>query len=67
MPELSIEEINQLCKDVAEVTLADEVAQNMAALNEEEEELLALSQWRNIGSDYDEGADDCNGVFYWDK
>ena len=52
MPELSIEEINQLCKDVAEVTLADEVAQNMAALNEEEEELLALiKEWNSMELD----------------
>lgn len=67
MPDLTLDEINQLCKDIAEVTMADEVAQNMAALDEEENELMALSQWRNWGPDFDEGANDCDGEFYWDK
>ncbi len=60
-----IDRINELCREIAEETMEDE----MAALVEELEELeldnmmLALGP-RAYGPDA--GADDSGGLFYWD-
>ncbi len=59
----SIEEINDLCREIAEETMAD----NVDDLEEEEFNNMMLAMGpRAFGPDADEGANDCDGLFYWD-
>ena len=59
----TIEEINDLCRDIAEETMAD----NVDDLEEEELNNMMLAMGpRAFGPDADEGANDCDGLFYWD-
>jgi hypothetical protein len=59
----SIEEINDLCREIAEETMAD----NVDDLEEEELNNMMLAMGpRAFGPDADEGANDCDGLFYWD-
>ena len=59
----TIEEINDLCREIAEETMAD----NVDDLEEEELDNMMLAMGpRAFGPDADEGANDCDGLFYWD-
>ena len=59
----TIEEINDLCREIAEETMAD----NFDDLEEEELNNMMLAMGpRAFGPDADEGANDCDGLFYWD-
>jgi hypothetical protein len=59
----TIEEINDLCREIAEETMAD----NVDDLEEEELNNMMLAMGpRAFGPDADEGANDCDGLFYWD-
>ena len=59
----TIEEINQLCRDIAEVTMADHVD---AVVDDELDKMMLAMGPRAFGPDADEGANDCDGLFYWD-
>lgn len=63
MPDIDM--INDLCREIAEETMEDEVAAMADALEEEELDnmMLALGP-RAYGPD--PGADDSGGLFYWD-
>ena len=63
MPTPTIEEINQLCRDIAEATMADHVD---AVVEEELDKMMLAMGPRAFGPDADEGANDCDGLFYWD-
>ena len=59
----TIEEINDLCREIAKETMAD----NVDDLEEEELNKMMLAMGpRAFGPDADEGANDCDGLFYWD-
>ena len=59
----TIEEINDLCREIAEETMAD----NVDDLEEEELNNMMLAMGpRAFGPDADEGANECDGLFYWD-
>ena len=59
----TIEEINDLCREIAEETMAD----NVDDLEDEELNNMMLAMGpRAFGPDADEGANDCDGLFYWD-
>jgi hypothetical protein len=60
-----IDAINDLCREIAEETMEDEVAAMVEELEQEELDnmMLALGP-RAYGPD--EGADDSSGLFYWD-
>jgi len=61
----TLDEINALCREIAEETL-DPTEEDEELLNLEEEldnMMLALGP-RAFGPD--PGADDCDGLFYWD-
>lgn len=61
----TIEEINELCREIAEETMADHVDEMVEELEQEELDNYMLSLGpRAYGPD--EGADDSNGLFYWD-
>lgn len=58
-------EINALCAEIAEETMADAVEALVADIEQEEYDNYMLSLGpRAYGPD--EGADDCGGLFYWD-
>ncbi len=60
-----IDRINELCREIAEETMEDE----MAALVEELEELELDNMMLTLGPRAygpDAGADDSGGLFYWD-
>lgn len=62
---LSIDEINELCQDIAEETMADRIAVLADELEQEEyENFMASLGPRAFGPDA--GADDCGGLFYWE-
>ena len=63
----TIDEINDLCREIAEETMEDEVAALVDKLEEEELDNMMLAMGpRAYGPDADEGANDCDGLFYWD-
>lgn len=58
-------EINALCAEIAEETMADRVEDMVAEIEQEEYDNYMLSLGpRAYGPD--EGADDVGGLFYWD-
>jgi hypothetical protein len=60
-----IDRINELCREIAEETMEDEMAALVDALEELEFENMMLAMGpRAFGPD--EGADDSGGLFYWD-
>lgn len=56
----TLDEINALCREIAEETLEDE--HNELAELLEDEHLAADPHYHGP----DAGADDCDGLFYWD-
>ncbi len=60
-----IDAINDLCREIAEETMEDEVNAMLDAIEEEElnNYMLALGP-RAFGPDA--GSDDSGGLFYWD-
>lgn len=63
----TIEEINELCREIAEETMADHINELVEQLEEEELDNMMLAMGpRAYGPDMDEGANDCDGLFYWD-
>jgi hypothetical protein len=62
---LNDEEINALCREIAEETLDERAEEILAEIEEEELDnmMLALGP-RAFGPDA--GSDDCGGLFYWD-
>ena len=63
----TIDEINELCREIAEETMEDEVAALVDKLEEEELDNIMLAMGpRAFGPDADAGADDSGGLFYWD-
>ena len=63
----TLDEINDLCREIAEETMEDEVAALADELEEEELDAFMLSLGpRAFGPDADAGADDSGGLFYWD-
>mgnify|MGYP006283135525 CR=1 FL=1 len=62
---LSMDEVNDLCREIAEETMAERVEELVAEIEAEELDYMMLSLGpRAYGPDA--GADDCNGLFYWD-
>ena len=62
---LSIDEINELCQEIAEETMEDRIDALVDELEQEEyDNFMASLGPRAFGPD--EGADDCGGLFYWD-
>ena len=61
----TLDEINALCREIAEETMEDNITVLVDKLEEEELDnmMLALGP-RAFGPD--PGADDCDGLFYWD-
>jgi hypothetical protein len=61
----TLDEINDLCREIAEETMEDNITVLVDKLEEEELDnmMLALGP-RAFGPD--PGADDCDGLFYWD-
>ena len=62
----TIEEINQLCRDIAEVTMADHVDPLEDTDGYDLDKRMLAMGPRAFGPDADEGANDCDGLFYWD-
>ena len=63
----TLDEINDLCREIAEETMEDEVAALVDKLEEEELDNIMLAMGpRAFGPDADAGADDSGGLFYWD-
>ena len=64
---MDIEKINELCREIAEETMADNIDSLVYELEEEELDnyMLAMGP-RAYGPDADEGANDCDGLFAWD-
>ena len=63
----TIDEINDLCREIAEETMADNVKTLVDDLEAEELDNMMLAMGpRAYGPDADEGANDCDGLFYWD-
>ena len=63
----TLDEINELCKEIAEETMADEIDALVDELEAEELDAMMLAMGpRAFGPDIDEGANDCGGLFYWD-
>ncbi len=61
----TLDEINDLCREIAEETMEDEVAALVEELEEAELDAYMLSLGpRAFGPD--PGGDDCDGLFYWD-
>jgi hypothetical protein len=60
-----MDEVNDLCREIAEETMEDNVSALVDAIEEEELDnyMLAMGP-RAYGPD--PGADDCGGLFYWD-
>lgn len=62
---MDIDAINDLCREIAEETMADNIDSLVKELEEEELDAYMLSLGpRAYGPD--EGADDSAGLFYWD-
>ena len=62
---MDIDAINDLCREIAEETMADNIDSLVKELEEEELDAYMLSLGpRAYGPD--EGADDVSGLFYWD-
>ena len=61
----TLDEINDLCREIAEETMADRINELADEIEQEELDnyMLALGP-RAYGPD--EGADDVSGLFYWD-
>lgn len=63
----TIDDINDLCREIAEETMADNIADLVDELELEEFNNIMLAMGpRAFGPDADEGANDCDGLFYWD-
>ena len=63
----SIDDLNDLCREIAEETMADNVTALVEELEEEELDNIMLAMGpRAYGPDADEGANDCDGLFAWD-
>ena len=63
----TLDEINDLCREIAEETMEDNITVLVDKLEEEELNAFMLSLGpRAFGPDYDAGADDSGGLFYWD-
>ncbi len=62
-----IDAINDLCREIAEETMADHINELADAIEEEEldNRMLAMGP-RAYGPDADAGSDDSGGLFYWD-
>ena len=61
----TIDELNDLCREIAEETMADNIERLVDELEEEELDAYMLSLGpRAYGPD--PGADDVSGLFYWD-
>ncbi len=62
-----IDAINDLCREIAEETMEDEMAALVEELEELEFENMMLAMGpRAFGPDADAGSDDSGGLFYWD-
>lgn len=61
----TLEEINELCREIAEETMADHVDEMIEEIEQEEYDNYMLSLGPRAHGP-DEGADDCGGLFYWD-
>ena len=61
----TLDEINDLCREIAEETMADRINELADEIEQEELDnyMLALGP-RAFGPD--PGADDCGGLFYWE-
>ena len=61
----TLDEINDLCREIAEETMADRINEMADEIEQEELDnyMLALGP-RAFGPD--PGADDCGGLFYWE-
>jgi hypothetical protein len=60
-----MDEVNDLCREIAEETMAKRVEELVAEIEEEELDNMMLAMGpRAYGPD--PGADDCGGLFYWD-
>lgn len=63
----TLDEINELCREIAEETMADRINEIADEIEQEELDNMMLAMGpRAFGPDADEGANDCDGLFYWD-
>ena len=63
----TLDDMNDLYREIAEETLENEIAALADELEEERLNAFMLSLGpRAFGPDYDAGADDSGGLFYWD-
>ena len=66
---MTLYELNELCREIAEETATERLKEYMDELEfEEDERMMAALGPRAFGPDIDdEGSDDCGGLFYWEK
>ena len=62
---LSMDEVNDLCREIAEETMVERINELCDQIEAEEFDnmMLALGP-RAFGPDYDAGGDDSSGLFY---
>jgi hypothetical protein len=65
---MTLDELNSLCADIAIEDAEMRMAEYADMLEEEEFKCIEhmLADPRFYGPDADEGANDCDGLFYWE-
>jgi hypothetical protein len=66
---VTLYELNELCREIAEETATERMNEYIGELEfETDERMLAVLGPRAFGPDIDdEGANDCDGAWYWEK
>jgi hypothetical protein len=66
---VTLYELNELCREIAEETATERMNEYIGELEfETDERMLAALGPRAFGPDIDdEGANDCDGSWYWEK
>ena len=66
---MTLYELNELCREIAEETATERMNEYIGELEfETDERMLAALGPRAFGPDIDdEGANDCDGSWYWEK
>ena len=66
---MTLYELNELCREIAEETATERMNEYIGELEfETNERMLAALGPRAFGPDIDdEGANDCDGAWYWEK
>ncbi len=66
---MTLYELNELCREIAEETATERMKEYISDIEfEEDERMMAALGPRAFGPDIDdEGANDCDGAWYWEK